>query len=393
MTDTAASGRPLRILTIGHSYTVGVNRAIAREVARDPAFEVTVGAPAAFDGDLRPLRIDPEPSGSPITLRPLAAARTRFIHVFGYNGATLRRLMFEGDFDVVHAWEEPYILAGYQIARAVERTNAAFCFRTAQSLVKRYPPPFSGFERRVLRRADGWIAGGNLVYRAMLERRYPAERGRILTLAVDTERFRPLSPDERAAVRHELGLTAPIIGFVGRLTREKGLDVLMRALEMLPANTPWNALFVGSGPYERKLRAWAARRGWSDRICIKLTRHDEIQRYLGAMDVLVAPSLTTSQWKEQFGRMVIEAFACGVPVVGSDSGEIPFVIGDAGRVVPEADAAAYARTLTELLHSPDLRMELARRGLMRVRDYSVQTVAANYREYYAELARMRRSTS
>jgi glycosyltransferase involved in cell wall biosynthesis len=378
--------KPLRVLTIGHSYTVGMNRTIVREVARDPAFEVTVAAPRFFRGDLRPLTFDPEPPGSPLRAAPLDARTTRFIHVFSYDDASLRALIRDGDFDVIHVWEEPYVYAGYQIARAASDVPARFCFRTAQNLVKWYPPPFNLFERAVLQRAQGWIAGGSLVYRAMLDRGFPSERGRVLTLGVDTETFKPLGTDDRTAVMRELGLSGAVIGYLGRLASEKGLDVLMRALELLPSTTQWSLLLLGSGPYERHIVRWARQRGWSDRVRVTLAKHHEVPRYLGAMDVLVAPSQTTRRWREQFGRMVIEAFASGVPVVGSDSGEIPFVIGDAGRVVPEHDAAAYARTLIELLTNPAERAELAARGLRRLPKYSAVTIAAQYREYYRWLA-------
>jgi glycosyltransferase involved in cell wall biosynthesis len=91
-------------------------------------------------------------------------------------------------------------------------------------------------------------------------------------------------------------------------------------------------------------------------------------------------------WREQFGRMIIEAFACGVPVIGSDSGEIPFVIGDAGRVVAEADVAGWANAIAELLASPEKRDDLKNRGLARAPRYSVATIAKQYGEYYRWLA-------
>ncbi len=98
------------------------------------------------------------------------------------------------------------------------------------------------------------------------------------------------------------------------------------------------------------------------------------------MDLLVAPSQTMKNWREQFGRMIIEAFACGVPVIGSDSGEIPFVIGDAGRVVAEADVAAWAETPSNgFWTARKERDELRNRGLARAPRYSVATIAKQYR--------------
>jgi glycosyltransferase involved in cell wall biosynthesis len=94
--------------------------------------------------------------------------------------------------------------------------------------------------------------------------------------------------------------------------------------------------------------------------------------FYGSLDVLVLPSRTRPNWKEQFGRVLVEAMACGVVVVGSDSGEIPHVIGEAGLIFPEGDAGALRRQLTRLWDNPDLRIELSRRARQRVLDHYTQ---------------------
>ena len=363
-----------------------MNRAMWRELAQDPGFDITVAAPRFFKGDLRPLTIDPEPPESPLKLVALDASGTGWIHGFRYNKAQLHALMRESNFDVVHAWEEPYIYAGYQIARALRGLPSRFVFRTAQNLLKRYPPPFRYFEHATLKRAQGWISGGSLGFETMLKRGYPTDRGRILPLAVDLKAFRPIEDGKRKEVLKEIGLQPPVLGFLGRLSKDKGLALIMQALELLPASQPWNLLLLGSGPYKSNIEAWARARGWQDRVRVKLVKHDDVPRHLAAMDVLLAPSQTTRHWREQFGRMIVEAFACGVPVIGSDSGEIPFVIGDAGRVVSERDPAAWACAICEVLSSPESRVQFAQRGLQRSRTYSCSAVAVQFSEFYRWVA-------
>jgi len=105
--------------------------------------------------------------------------------------------------------------------------------------------------------------------------------------------------------------------------------------------------------------------------------------------VLVVPSRTRPNWKEQFGRVIVEAMACGVPVIGSSSGAIPDVIGDAGLIVPEGDRAALAGALRGLMSDPDRRRDLAERGRARVlARYTQAQVAAQTVDVYRSMLRI-----
>jgi len=109
----------------------------------------------------------------------------------------------------------------------------------------------------------------------------------------------------------------------------------------------------------------------------------DVPSVLQQLDVLVLPSRTTAHWKEQFGRVLVEAMSCGVPVVGSSSGEIPHVIGDAGMVVPEGDVALLRSVLLKLFHQPVLCRDLAQRGRERVlQHYTQAALAAKYYDVY-----------
>jgi glycosyltransferase involved in cell wall biosynthesis len=104
------------------------------------------------------------------------------------------------------------------------------------------------------------------------------------------------------------------------------------------------------------------------------------------MTLLAAPSRTTSAWKEQFGRMLVEAMACGVPVAGSDSGEIPFVIGDAGLVLAEADPEAWTAAIESLLNDTARRRDYAARGLTRARErFAWPVIARAHLDWFEEV--------
>jgi glycosyltransferase involved in cell wall biosynthesis len=103
-------------------------------------------------------------------------------------------------------------------------------------------------------------------------------------------------------------------------------------------------------------------------------------------DVLVLPSRSRPNWTEQFGRVLIEAMASGVAVVGSDVGEIPHVIGDAGHIFPEGEVSTLAEVLTKLVGSPDQRRDLGARGRARVLErFTQEQVAAETVAVYRRL--------
>ena len=97
----------------------------------------------------------------------------------------------------------------------------------------------------------------------------------------------------------------PVIGYLGRFVPEKGLNLLIKVLDNL--STPWRALFVGGGKMESPLRKWAENYPKQVRICTSV-KHDQVPQYLNAMDILVAPSQTVANWREQFGRMLYRGF-------------------------------------------------------------------------------------
>jgi glycosyltransferase involved in cell wall biosynthesis len=374
---------PRRLLTIGHSYVVAMNRRLAHEmaVAGEGRWEVTAAAPARYPGDLREIALEPS-EGEACRTVPVPVSFARKPHLMLY-GRPLRDLLRER-WDLVHCWEEPYVLSAWQAARWT-RPEAALVYATFQNLPKRYPPPFARLERRVMRRADGWIAFGRTVLETLAERPGYRERPHaVIPPGVDLARFRP-DPEARRRVRATLGWTEdgpPVVGFLGRFVEAKGLGVLRRAWE---AAAPSRLLLVGGGPMEAELRAWAS--GFGDRVRVVTgVPHDGVPGYLNAMDLLCAPSLTTPRWREQFGRMLVEAMACGVPVVGSDSGEIPHVLGDAGVVAAEGDADAWRTALDRLVADEARRTELSARGRERARtEFALSVVARRHLGFFADV--------
>ena len=373
--------RRRRLLTIAHSYCVDVNRRLPQELARAGTWDVTAVAPARFRGDFG-WHVTTPLATEACEVVPVPVRFGGRIHMMLYGGELVRLL--QEPWDVVHCWEEPYVASAAQIANATS-LRVPLVFATFQNIVKRYPPPFNWIERTAMRRADGMIAFGHTA-RTVLDARGWQQPARTIPLGVDTGLFKP-DLDRRERTRHELGWRddVPVVGFIGRLVPEKGLHMLTAALDRL--QSPWRALIVGSGPLESQLRAWSRHHG--DRVRVQTAvAHSDVPAYLNAMDVLCAPSQTTDRWREQFGRMVIEAFACGVAVVASDSGEIPHVVGNAGLIVGERDRDGWLTALRCVLEDANVRAEYARRGRDRAwRNFAWPVVAKQYLDFFGELTR------
>ena len=372
-----------RLISISHSYVIANNRRLAHEMAVQGRgqWEVTAVAPARLTADLRDVSLEPI-ADEACTTHGLRMRLGRSPHLRHYE----RRLhaMLDGPWDVVHVWEEPYVAACAQVASATP-TRACVVPATFQNIGKSYPPPLSQFERSVMQRADGWIAFGDSIYDVQHDKAmYAARPSRVIPPGVDTEQFRP-DARAREAVRARLGWDGqtPVVGFLGRFVAAKGLDVLMQALDRV--RQPWRAIFVGGGPMERELRAFRDARPDRVRVLTNVA-HGDVPEHLNAMDVLCSPSQTTPSWREQFGRMLIEAMACGVPVVASASGEIPTVVGDSGVLVDEADVGTWSETIDGLLSDAGARARLSARGRARAHDkYAWPVVARAHLAFFDEL--------
>ncbi|NIP58378.1 MAG: glycosyltransferase [Gemmatimonadetes bacterium] len=202
---------------------------------------------------------------------------------------------------------------------------------------------------------------------------------------IDPERFRP-DEGARTRTRKKLGLGCDdfVVGFAGRLVPEKGVEALLDAASATEGTT---VVFIGEGPLREALesRARSGKDGVRARFVGRVPS-PAIPRWLNGLDALVLPSRDAPRWSEQFGRVLVEAMACGVPVVGTDSGEIPRVIGDAGVVVAGAGARALAGALRSLRDDPGRRRALGEAGRRRALErFTNDRIARKTAAFYAEL--------
>ena len=155
-----------------------------------------------------------------------------------------------------------------------------------------------------------------------------------------------------------------VVGFAGRICAEKGWEVLLDAMDRLPAN--FKVVLAGGGPEGDELQERIQKSNLSKRATyFGLLSKSDLWRFYALLDCLAVPSLTTPQWAEQFGGVLADAMAMGVPIVGSDSGSIPEVVGPAGLIVPEGDAQSLAAAIRRLDQESDLLEEFSLAGRNR----------------------------
>ena len=195
------------------------------------------------------------------------------------------------------------------------------------------------------------------------------------------------SPGREEALRRELDLGGSfVVGFAGRIVPEKGLRTLVSALISLK-DYDWKLLLVGRGGLLPELQATLNRAGMGDRLRhVSSVPHLALPPYYRCMDAFVLPSETTPRWKEQFGHVLLEAMASGVPVIGSSSGYIPAVIKDVGIVFPEGDAEALARELARLMDDGPFPASLIRKGHEAIASrYSHDALARSLLKVYTDV--------
>jgi glycosyltransferase involved in cell wall biosynthesis len=295
------------------------------------------------------------------------------------------------DAALTHA--EPWTLFAVQMEMActvVDVPHAIFSWENLDHV------PTSKFQRaleRVLNnRVEGMIAGSD---RARDRLRTRGFRGPITVApqsGVDTTVFEPT--DSNSELRTEFGIPSDstLVTYAGRFSRQKGIDSLLDAIPTVVENCHDVAfLLIGDGEMAAEIRE---RLGGDSTISEHVTLVPEFQPYkrmpkiLQSSDIVAYPSVTVDNWAEQFGYVVAEAMACEVPVVTTECGSLPYVVGDGGLVCPEGDTASIASKIISLVSDEGRRTELGKVGRNRVEEkFSLPAVAGRQLDLLKQISK------
>ena len=344
----------MHVVMLSKACVVGQYQTKLEELARLPNIKLTVLVPPIWRDERGVVPFErAHTRGYTLLMQPIRFNGQFHWHYYPTLSQTLDQLRP----DIVHVDEEPYNLATFLALRAAERIDAKTLFFTWQNLVRKYPPPFDWMEAYAYRHVDHAIAGNTEAVEVLRTKGYRGGVSIIPQFGVDADHFSPATPMPRKLFR---------IGYAGRLVEEKGVQILLRAVAGLDGD--WELRLQGSGgPYKSALQQLAHELHIDHRVNFDSPIPSVgMPGYYRRLDVLVLPSLTRPNWKEQFGRALIEAMACEVAVIGSSCGEIPNVIGDAGLIFPEGDVEALRAHLELLRDHPLQRMDFGRCGRERV---------------------------
>ena len=387
--NSADVQKHLKVLIISHSAVVTTNQQIYLEMSKLPDVEVQLIVPSRWESEFDHKTIHTKTLDSADFTAypsPVGLAGNNSLHF--YWRLPLKQLKaFKPDVIFLH--QEPWSVVALQAVLLSLWLRCKLTFFTNLNFLKIHPAPFSWINSLTFRRSSRAFALSTEVEQVLHDKGYRGPISR-LWFAIDEQLFN--NQEKPTPLKTQLGLeNTLVIGFIGRLVEEKGVQVLLKAAAVLNQkdNLPhWKVLVVGDGDYAATLKQLVKELRLEQRVNFTgAVSHSEVAAYMNCLDIFVLPSLTTPRWKEQFGRVIIESLACGVPVVGSDSGEIPHLIRatSGGLITHEGDAQALAEALQTLLIDPTQRQALAQQGLLVVtHDYTNTGVAAQLGAILAE---------
>ncbi len=370
----------MRVLVLSHSYIMKPYRRKFALIAERPDVEMRVITTDRWYESIQEILFQ---SDSDVRCNefPCPIRFSGYGSRFYYRG-NLRAHFQDFQPEIIHLEEEPWSINALQVIRLKRKycPSSRFIFRTSLSIPAKQKFGFLPIwiERQVFRETNMAFPLSDNAGRILKQRGYHGEAVPFPN-GVDFRLFHKMDVKRLST---SLGLFGYfVIGYLGRIVESKGLDTLVAAAARLEIE--YRLLIIGSGEYKADLVGIAEELRIADRIVwIDGMLPEKVPQYVNCMDTVVLPSRTTPDWVEFFGRVLIEGMACEVPVIASDSGEIPHVVGDAGLIFPEGDAVALADRIEQIARNPSFANQLIQRGLKRVKEFTWETIADRTHEVY-----------
>lgn len=355
----------MKLVVISHACVTPQNQEFFQRISEVAGWDVTIILPRQWKTDFNDRYAVHKLPGFKGEIIPVGVHLKGRVPLHFYHFGLFRAIR-QARPDILYVHNESYALSTFQVMLY----NFMFLRKTigfyaAQNIVKTYLLPFRLIEKFNFRQADYCFP---VTESAAVALRKKGFTGRIAVL--------PLGVTEnhlRAPVRY-VAKQPFVIGYVGRLVPEKGIDILLRSLALVKS-AGWECRIIGDGRMKEALVRLSRALAIEDKTrFLGYVGHGEVSSHIAGFSVLILPSLTMPNWTEQFGRVIIEALAAGVPVIGTNSGEIPFLIRklEGGIVIEEGDPQALASAIDRLIADPALAENFASQGQENVRRYFLE---------------------
>ncbi|MDB9786958.1 glycosyltransferase [Bacteriovoracaceae bacterium] len=308
----------MRILAIGHAFIVDTNRKVFHALSKLPNTNVDMVLPRVWQSNLvSTIEFQESTADESIdNIYPIDVYRKGNGSFYFYH-FDLFNIFRNNTYDFIYIWQEPWSISAAQaifFAKITSSKNAGIYLQVAQNIRKKHLTPLIPWERFLSRSVTEYFCCSEGVRDVIRWKKLDAPDS-LLSLGFDES----LVKDH---IHFPVKKGKITLGYIGRLSPEKGLDDLISATELYyEGNKEIQLVIAGNGPLSSKLSQYPFIK------YLGVLSHKDVGEFYNQIDFCVVPSKTTKFWKEQFGRVLIEAVAAGKITIGSNSGSIPEVMG------------------------------------------------------------------
>jgi glycosyltransferase involved in cell wall biosynthesis len=367
-----------KVLVVSHAIVTAINRNVYK-LLQDKGWQVEMLMPDVLLSHSKPIAAQPAREGDPkIHLRKMTGTNLR---LYSYEG--LDRLLDEVKPDAVFLDNDPVSKLAIQIGAWCRKNNKKLLCQSCENL------PFT-FMASVKR--NGWSNAPAAIIKLLMAYQAKNKVDAVLTINKDGKKifedfgfkyvvqtplgFDPaifkLNNEAKTAIKEKLQLNGiPVLAYFGRMVQEKGIHLLLEALAQLKHHQ-WKLLLdqfdMDATPYHQQIASLIEKHGLQNRIIYIHANHNEIANYMAATDLTILPSITTSRWMEQYGRVVPEAMACGSMVAVSDSGSLPDLTNSHAIVFKQNNIPSLVQAIERFLANPESFLTKAKEGANYVQE-------------------------
>jgi glycosyltransferase involved in cell wall biosynthesis len=374
----------MKVAIISHAYVLSHHHKKIEELSKFKDLEIFLITPyEGTEGGGQKIKL--EKTHDPYyQIIPLSTTFTGKWNLYKYKN--LKKTLQKIQPDIIHLEEEYWTRVASQVVKIKKqlRSKPKLILFTWENIFHAWEKEshdlyekirflsFQRAEKKVIPEIDIVIAGNLEAQKVILKKGFRKETTVISQFGFNPWKFRKTQREE---TRAKLNLKHFTLGYFGRVSKQKGVDLILEAMGKI--NKPLKLLVLGEGEYQKEFLNLAQKLNLEKSIILKKPLPPQkLPPFYSAIDLLVLPSITTPAWKEQFGRVIIEAQACQTPVIGSSSGAIPEVIGDPQAIFPENNVTGLTQLIEKITTHKDFLETLTNKGYQNALSRFTNTIIA-----------------